>query len=362
MAKLYEGTLDEAVWGRALLAVADRVRACATLLLAVNPSTGQVLREENHRCDPSALEQYARHWIFEDLRREYLTAIPVGSPTTEEKLRIPDWRRAPILNDFLLPNDLPHFMPTWLHKSTTKAVVLSLLGTRKRGPFDAEDIEALRQLLPHVSRALEIRDRLEQARVRAETLASHFSSLSFGVAVLDSTGKLLEANGIVEALLRTNSGISRKLDGTLTLRGSAGNELSRWIGSGARSASTETLLHVPRPPAAPLSVMLTPLPVRSASWINRDPRWLLLIFDPERRVGVCAELIARDLGISAREADVAALLAGGYSLKGLATRLGVSEHTTRSQLKSIFRKTGISSQAELIRRIATGPATCGFKD
>jgi DNA-binding CsgD family transcriptional regulator len=84
---------------------------------------------------------------------------------------------------------------------------------------------------------------------------------------------------------------------------------------------------------------------------------LLLIFDPERRALASVELIERDLAISPREAQVAALLAAGYSLREAAERLGVSGHTARAQLKSIFRKSGIHSQSELVRRVALGPAS-----
>jgi DNA-binding CsgD family transcriptional regulator len=69
------------------------------------------------------------------------------------------------------------------------------------------------------------------------------------------------------------------------------------------------------------------------------------------------ELISRDLAITAREAELAALLAAGHNLHSAAQRLKVSGHTARGQLKSIFRKTGLHTQAELIRRIALGPAS-----
>jgi DNA-binding CsgD family transcriptional regulator len=252
---------------------------------------------------------------------------------------------------------VPHFMPAWLHKSATKAVTLSFQATRKHGAFEARDLETYRQMLPHISRALEIRDRLEQAQVRADTLARNLDTVSFGVAVLDSGGRLLEANAIVQALLTEDCGIHRKPDGALWLRDPAGRELSRWIASETPPAHlADTLLHVPRSNAPPLSVRVTPLPVRITSWIGGDPRWLLLIFDPDRRVHACVELIARDLGISAREAEVAALLVSGYNLHEVAQRWGVSEHTARAQLKSIFRKTGIRSQSDLVRRVALGPA------
>ncbi|MGO8858943.1 MAG: LuxR C-terminal-related transcriptional regulator [Steroidobacteraceae bacterium] len=354
---LYAGTLDTAAWNRAIVGIADMVRASGALLLAVNPANGTVLREENHRFDPSTVEDYARYWTYEDCRRDNMLSVPAGCPMTELTLSIPDFSGSRILNEFLLTADAPHFMPAWLHKSTTKMVALSLLGTRKRGAFGAEDMEVFRQILPHVSRALEIRDRLEATQIRSETLATSLSGLSVGVMVLDAVGKILEVNAVAQELLRKDSGVQRKADGTLCLREPAGSQLTRCLASGKPPArGIGGLLHVRRAGARPLSVTVTPLPERSSAWMSGEPRWLLLIFDPERRVDASRELIARDLGISPREAEVAALLVAGSSLREIARRLIVSDHTVRSQLKSIFRKTGARTQSDLIRRIVLGPA------
>jgi DNA-binding CsgD family transcriptional regulator len=87
-----------------------------------------------------------------------------------------------------------------------------------------------------------------------------------------------------------------------------------------------------------------------------DPRWIVFQFDPERQVILVAAILAQELGISAREAEVAAHLSTGKSLKHISQCLGVSDHTVRTHLKTIYAKTGLRSQAELVRRVVTGPA------
>jgi DNA-binding CsgD family transcriptional regulator/PAS domain-containing protein len=354
---LYAGTLDDALWNRALVEVADTVRAAGAYLFAVNPATGVVLRDENHRVDPSVSEAYCRYWTYQDMRRKPFLEAEVGVPQTEESLQIPNLRSTALFNDFLLAVDHPHFMPVWLRKSDTKMVALSFQGTRKRGPFERRDTEQLRRLSPHISRALEIRDRLERVQIRAHTLSRSLDTLSFGVAVLDSTGKLLEANAIARDLFREDCGICYKSDGTVYLRGSAGSELHHWISTGMPPARrVDGLLHISQAVGPPLSVLVSPLPAQSVSWISGDPRWLLLFFDPSRQIRLSTELIARDLCITNSEAAIVAMVVAGNTLKESALCLGISEHTARSQIKSVFRKTDIRSQADLVRRVALGAA------
>jgi DNA-binding CsgD family transcriptional regulator len=83
---------------------------------------------------------------------------------------------------------------------------------------------------------------------------------------------------------------------------------------------------------------------------------VLFLFDPERDVTPRMELVAMDFGVSAREAEIAVLISMGLELSGVATRLSISIHAARTHLKSLYGKTGIRSQAELVRRVLSGPS------
>jgi DNA-binding NarL/FixJ family response regulator len=56
--------------------------------------------------------------------------------------------------------------------------------------------------------------------------------------------------------------------------------------------------------------------------------------------------------LTGRERDVLELLAEGFSNRVVAERLGISEHTVKFHVASIYGKLGASSRAELIRRAA----------
>jgi DNA-binding NarL/FixJ family response regulator len=62
-----------------------------------------------------------------------------------------------------------------------------------------------------------------------------------------------------------------------------------------------------------------------------------------------------DLGLTARESEVAAFLSEGMSNREMADALSISEHTVKSHLKAIFQKTGVASRAQAVARIAGDP-------
>ncbi len=356
---LYAGTLDEAAWDRAWVRIVDLVGGSGVVVLAINPANGAVLRHEVHRFDLQVTRDFILHWAEKDIRVPLGVALPAGIINYGEMtLPLREWRKSEIYNDFLIPNDSPHHLTTWSHKAPTKFVALTIQGTARHGQFEENDAARIRPFAPHLQRAIDIRDRLEAANIRAGALAPSMNRLTFGLIVLDELGRVIEANSVAEELLRNEPGACVGADRTLQLSEPADAELRRWISNGITAASRpDRLMQIARRDGRrSLSLMITPVPQAPVRWTAADPRWIVFLFDPERQVIPVAMVLAKELGVSAREAEVAAHLSTGKNLKQVSQCLCVSEHTVRTHLKAIFAKTGLRTQAELVRRVVTGPA------
>ncbi len=59
------------------------------------------------------------------------------------------------------------------------------------------------------------------------------------------------------------------------------------------------------------------------------------------------------LGLTKAEARLAAVLAEGQGLVEAARRLGIAHNTAKAQLRSVFAKTGVHRQAQLIALLAS---------
>lgn len=99
------------------------------------------------------------------------------------------------------------------------------------------------------------------------------------------------------------------------------------------------------------SLETTPRPDESAA------RGILMLSDGQVELSGLAGQCFRELwGLTETEARVAAAVAQGVNTKTYAAAVGVSDNTVRSQLKSIFAKTGCRRQSDLVRLLWTGPA------
>ena len=73
------------------------------------------------------------------------------------------------------------------------------------------------------------------------------------------------------------------------------------------------------------------------------------IVDPSQRQRPAQDILRILFGLTPAECRVALLLADGRSPREIAESVGVSFETVRSQIKSIFSKTNVKRQGELIR-------------
>ena len=64
-----------------------------------------------------------------------------------------------------------------------------------------------------------------------------------------------------------------------------------------------------------------------------------------------APILLDSLGLTVREVEIVMMLTRGLATKQIATDMGLSAHTVRDHVKSIFEKTGVTSRGELAARM-----------
>lgn len=193
------------------------------------------------------------------------------------------------------------------------------------------------------------------ARLAMESI---IDGLAFGVFVLDAAGTVLHCNAVASEIAAAGDGIEV---GPCGFRLSSSGARRRYQAAlatltGESDADTDMplpcVINMLRPSGRrPYTLWIHPLPSTSRLPVPRQPVAAVLVSDPDRIARPQPQILARALGVTPREAELALDLAAGYRLSEAAERLGVTPATARTYLKLIFRKTRVTHQGELVRLV-----------
>jgi DNA-binding CsgD family transcriptional regulator/PAS domain-containing protein len=223
--------------------------------------------------------------------------------------------------------------------------------------------QLLERINPHLRLAIEIYARLNRMTSERDLYAGAVDQLSVATIILDEQGRLLTTNGVARALLDEGDGLSLR-DQRLHIQGRDLNrELQAALEAILKSrqggeTSVVRALRVPRSAGrSDLGLVIRPVPTSEWSEGQSSPCAAVFISDPDLRESASQQSLGQLFGLTPAEANLALLLARGLSLAEVSEAQNISQHTARAQLKSIFAKTGVSRQAELVRLILKSVAS-----
>jgi DNA-binding CsgD family transcriptional regulator/PAS domain-containing protein len=225
-----------------------------------------------------------------------------------------------------------------------------------RGPhedeFDRVELAQLDQVIPHLKTALYTRRKLLELESRVSDVETALDALTTALVLVDATGKILFANRNSRTLLAQRDGLLSE-GGRLTAQNSTDCIALRAVVAGATSFATgKTAPHtratlISR--ARKRSLQLVAVPCRPETLtLPKKAAALVFITDPEQKTPATAETLRALFHLTRAEVKLAAVLLEGKSLSEAANLNQVGRETVRSQLKSIFQKTGTRRQSELI--------------
>lgn len=357
---LYEGMLDDVAWSRALTTLSDRFGGATLALFSLVPSTNTLLRYDVLRNDPDAMRDYQENWIHRDPRHAAGLTCAVGEPQTERMLvDARKLRRTDLYHGFMRRWRVPYFMATWLMREPGRGVVITLCNDSRHGEFRDAERADMQALVPHLRRILEVKDRLQIASVVPRTLLDATDRLPFATMFLAADLAILEASRAATELLAARDGIHADGGCLGFARAADTAAFVRMLNTASPLAGATDCQVVARRCGPPLSLLVLPVAHSQAMWLKIPARWMVLVFDPLRARMPARRKLQFLLGITAAEAALAQLVAAGHSVTRAAAELDITRNTARTQLKSIYSKTGTRSQTQLARLILTGPAMLG---
>lgn len=227
---------------------------------------------------------------------------------------------------------------------------LRLTRAATQPPFEAAELRRLQRIVPHLRVALRLFDHLAATETEKRIFAGAVAQLAVGVVILDRDGKVVRLNGRATAILAERDGIAMRAGAVLLDDTELGRQLHARLAQ--PEVATPLALRIERPSGRG-DLLLVVSSANAPDYVTASggPATVLFLNDPSQSPRVLPEALRDLLGLTRSEAGIAADIGDGMTLVQIAARHGISPNTVRSHLRSIFAKTGVKRQSQLVHLV-----------
>ncbi|MES0874627.1 helix-turn-helix transcriptional regulator [Sinimarinibacterium thermocellulolyticum] len=369
---IYEGPTETPPWQSALQLLREQLGAAHVTLMLRPPSpdstgvminTGPVTRQ--------GIESYETHFFSLDP----FVRLPEGEVVTAEELIGRQWLQSAVYLEYLKPLGIRHLLGADIYTKDGIECRLRVTRAHDARPFSDEDKALCRFLLPHLKRSIQLHARLDFLECERSLFAGTVNRMLLGMLSFAQDGSLIETNQEARRILAEKDGIWLSGNTLCVDSSQESRELQRMIrsaladanasppqdGGETEAASVVEAMSITRPSGrAKLGVLVRAVPLGPWSESKQRPAVVVFLRDPESNAAQPSqELVRRLFGLTRMEAQLALLLAEGYTLDEAAEKMNVRRNTARTHLRSIFCKTGVTRQTMLVRLLLNSVLTLG---
>ena len=227
------------------------------------------------------------------------------------------------------------------------------------GHFTDEECLNAKRIVDHLLRAIALQAQNYALR-DAQRLSEHaLDQIEVDIIALDTTGRPCYCNAMADAFLRERRGFELRQGKVHAIEVAADDALQLARSSAVeRGVSSSIFIRETKPDIRQcMTATLSSLPSEhSIARFHQSAKLLMLVNDSSRRRTLTTRQIIQMFGLTEAEARLARALTQGDTVEQYALDNQRSVTTLRAQMRSIFAKTGVGRQAELVRLLVTVPA------
>jgi DNA-binding CsgD family transcriptional regulator len=352
----YRAAFKEDLWPAFLEKFSDALGGRNTALILHSLGSGRNSTLACVRTDPDLLRLYNEHyhavnpWTGKGCKELPARIVGVGEIYCTER----ELERTEFYNEWLRPQGLKHSIAGLVTATGEDLVMCSALRTAEKGAFGSQEIAFAEALLPHVGAAIRARERLGDVYQAGRAALDVLYRFAQPCLLVDRNGHLAFMNLAGEHMVAQSE--SLRLTGSL-LTGTnpeATSELHRLIARAAGQSPVAGQMLMTAPSGRRTLVFVDPVAASDFLAAGTQSYAAVWVNDLTTRV-LRLRRMQTMFGLTNAEAGLVGELASGNTLAEIADEHGLSRHTVRNQLKSVFAKTGARSQADLVRVVLSCP-------
>ncbi len=366
VSEIYEATIDSSHWDYVVTMVSKLTRSKAACLYYINK-------------EMEIASSIAQYGLPEDQRISFgdqcdsLDSMFCNSDcgTAEEPRCIQFYPGnngvmpvdSELYQNWMKPNGIYYVGGAQFVDTETHKAGLVIMRKKGAGQWNDGEIRVINEILPHMGRALKIYSEFTYLRLRQDALLKGLDRLVIGLILYDHYGKPVYINPTAKAIIDSHPALELQEGNLFLINPEDEKNLRKTILDTAAidpddSWKQSVAIGITHPDVeAPLPILVTPM---HAHLVTSDldyegAKVAVFLTDPNLQQPISIDSLVSVYNLTPSEAQVAISLANGHSVDQIANQSHHSSHTIRSQLKSVFRKTGVSRQSELIKLLLTGP-------
>jgi DNA-binding CsgD family transcriptional regulator len=349
ISQIYAAATDTNLWRSALIAVETLTGSTGAVIDLIPTVEGAVPTTLAGSFSDQDCSEYARDYMAMCPRIRFAMAHPGRTQVDYMFMNEAEMDRDAVY-DWYGSHGLRYHIASTRRISDAYLVAFSVQRTRRQGHAQSRDVQLFELVKPHLSQALAFAEQLGSLRSFERFSSSVLQSLPQAIFALDASGTILFANAAAEVLLRAGDGLycadrklrtrspseQHRLDSLIDQAATMSGQSDGWVRVSHRSGG------------APYVAFISPLSYGQDDLIAAEARVVVMVHDSADRRTADPRMLMEVYELTRAEVRLANALCGGHSVESAASLLGVQPATLRSQLKSVFRKTGVSRQQDLV--------------
>lgn len=333
------------LWPDACDHLSRELNAYSTAVITIHPNEG--LRWVSSPRIAEQMDVYQKSGLAQRTKRPQIgLQLAPGSFLRDIDLLSPEALNVdPLRVELLEPIGLAWEMGASFIEPSGSVLVFSILARTSDGPFDLHALERVNAIKGDLGRAAFLSARLafKQAQATTQTLAA----LGLPAAVVGVAGDVMAMNDLMEALAPRLTTLARN---RLHFSDRQANAVFVMVLEQLRQENAPPCQSFPvaaQPDAPALVVHVVPVKRHARDIFTRSSA--VVVVTPVGEVGPPdLKVICGLFDLTRAEARVAQEITIGRSVEEVAASMGTTLATVRTQLKSVYRKTGVNRQSQLV--------------
>ncbi len=335
--KIYAATEETGKWEDFLGALAGVIPFDTSTLQLFDVHRRSAEIQAQTGMDPAAIVSYQQYYAgMNPWMRDPANLPPGAVRVGEDILPFEEYRKTVFYNEYGEASHVAHSVACNLSNEENGVGFLALSRRHAIGPFTPKEVGLVELLTPHLRRAIRMRGRLAEF----QTAVAIQGAVAPAYVIVDERLRVHDASAAAEAFLAR--GIVSLRGRSLAIAPEYRDVVASLVRGERHSATLRDAEGRPQP------VRAIPLPHAASPG---GGRLTVLVFGVPGP-GDWTRRLSADFGLTNAEVRLTHALLESESLARAAESLGISVNTAKTQLASVFRRTGVRNQKELAQLAA----------